>query len=85
MRAISKTKKFRKDQKREMRGKHKATLQQELEALVTLLIADAQLAERYNDHPLVGEYQDCRDAHVMPDLVLIYRKVGADHLELVRL
>jgi mRNA interferase YafQ len=32
-----------------------------------------------------GEWNDHRDCHVKPDLVLIYRKVGEDTLQLVRL
>ncbi len=31
------------------------------------------------------KWNDCRDCHVRPDLILIYRKPDADHLELVRL
>jgi len=85
MRTISKTKKFKKDQKREMKGAHKNTLEEALGELVTLLIEDADLPERYRDHALVGEWKDFRDAHVLPDLVLIYRKVGTDSLELARL
>jgi mRNA interferase YafQ len=37
------------------------------------------------DHPLAGEWDDFRDCHVRPDLVLIYRKPDAETLELVRL
>jgi mRNA interferase YafQ len=85
MRTISKTKQFRKDQKRELKGPHSAVLPQELEALVTLLAQDAQLPERYKDHSLVGPWRAFRDAHLMPDLVLIYRKMRDDALELVRL
>ena len=32
-----------------------------------------------------GRYADCRDCHLRPDLVLVYRKRGADALELVRI
>ncbi|MCC7528269.1 MAG: type II toxin-antitoxin system mRNA interferase toxin, RelE/StbE family, partial [Candidatus Melainabacteria bacterium] len=31
------------------------------------------------------EWDDCRDAHVKPDLVLIYRKIGTAELQLVRI
>ncbi len=34
------------------------------------------------DHVLIG---DCRDCHIKPDLVLIYRKPDAGTLELIRL
>lgn len=85
MRTIAKTKQFRKDQKRERKGQHKETLQTDLQTLVDLLVKDAVLPEKYQDHPLSGQWKDCRDAHVKPDLVLIYRKVGDTELELVRL
>jgi mRNA interferase YafQ len=34
---------------------------------------------------LVGSWKGHRDCHIKPDLILIYRKVGTDALELVRL
>ncbi len=54
-------------------------------AVVRLLAADAVLPPRNSDHPLSGKWNDCRDCHVRPDLILIYRKPDADNLELVRL
>ena len=33
--------------------------------------------EKYRDHALTGEWQDCRDCHVKPDVVRIYRKQGS--------
>jgi mRNA interferase YafQ len=50
-----------------------------------LLLADQVLPLRYRDHALGGEYSDCRECHIKPDLLLIYRKVGDDVLELTRL
>ena len=32
-----------------------------------------------------GQYSDCRDCHLRPDLVLVYRKRNADILELIRI
>lgn len=32
-----------------------------------------ELTEKYVDHPLSGNWQDYRDCHVKPDLVLIYK------------
>jgi mRNA interferase YafQ len=43
------------------------------------------LPRRNADHPLTGEWQDFRDCHIRPDLILIYRKPTVDTLELVRL
>ena len=39
----------------------------------------------HRDHALGGQRKDHRDCHVRSDLVLIYRKPDADHLDLVRL
>ena len=36
-------------------------------------------------HSHKGEWADHRDCHIKPDLILIYRKAGDDHLDLVRL
>lgn len=85
MRSISKTKQFRKDQKREKKGERKNSLELDLTTLVSFLADDAKLADCYQDHPLSGDWKDFRDAHLYPDLILIYRKVGDHSLELVRL
>lgn len=50
-----------------------------------MLATDRPLEERHRDHALTGEYQDHRDCHVKPDLVLIYRKPDDGTLQLVRL
>lgn len=56
-----------------------------LDALIPKLQADLILPEHHVDHALSGVWKDCRDLHVLPDLILIYRKLGADGLELVRI
>jgi mRNA interferase YafQ len=85
MRTINRTKKFKKDYKRESRGQHRAALDELLVAAVSLLAADVALPEAMRDHPLSGEWKDHRDCHLKPDLVLIYRLPDATTLELVRL
>lgn len=85
MRTIRRTSRFKRDYKREAKGRHRATLDQDLRAILSLLIADAPLPERYRDHALAGEWKDHRDCHIKPDLVLIYRKPDAESLDLVRL
>lgn len=85
MRTIERTTQFKRDYKREMKGRHRASLQVELTAVLTELMAGRPLAARLRDHALTGNWADHRDCHVKPDLVLIYRIVGADTLQLVRL
>lgn len=85
MRTIRRTKAFKRDYKCEKKGRHSKTLDAELIEVVTLLIADQPLSERYHDHVLVGAWNDHRDCHIKPDLVLIYRKAEDDTLDLVRM
>jgi mRNA interferase YafQ len=85
MRRIEQTTQFRKDYKRELRGRYKAVLEDELIQLIDMLIADIKLPSRYFDHPLVGRYQSFRDCHIKPDLILIYEKPNAEILRLIRI
>jgi mRNA interferase YafQ len=85
MRTTSRHGRFKRDYKRVMAGPHAAKLDASLNEVIALLIADQSLLDRSRDHALTGEYLDCRECHVRPDLLLIYRKVGNDTLELVRL
>ena len=85
MRTVRYTKRFQRDYKREQSGIHGRRLDALLMEVVNLLAADALLPPRNRDHALSGEWSDCRDCHLRPDLVLIYRKPDDDSLELVRL
>ena len=85
MREVKYTARFRRDYRREKSGPHGKKLDALLMEAVNLLAADTILPRRHFDHPLAGEWNDHRDCHIRPDLVLIYRKPDADSLELVRL
>lgn len=85
MRTIRRTARFKRDYKRETKGRYRATLEEDLRAVVALLVADTPLPARYRDHALTGEWKDHRDCHVRPDLILIYRKPDTESLDLVRL
>lgn len=85
MRTIRHTTQFKRDYKREAKGRHGKTIERDLRAIVSLLVSDARLPAKYRDHPLAGEWKDFRDCHIRPDLVLIYRKPDPETLELVRL
>jgi mRNA interferase YafQ len=77
MRTIRYTNQFKRDFKREKAGRSRQYGQK--------LVADAALPARNSDHALGGQWSDCRDCHIRPDLILIYRKPDAETLELVRL
>ena len=85
MRTIDPTGRFRRDLRRELKGKHHRVIADELDGLIALLAADAPLPLHHRDHVLTGDWKDHRDCHVKPDLVLIYRKPDNETLELVRL
>jgi mRNA interferase YafQ len=88
MRTIRYTNQFKRDYKREKSGKSSAygkKLDDALMEVVTLLASDRPLPVSKHDHPLAGNWKDHRDCHIRADLVLIYRRPDADHLDLVRL
>jgi mRNA interferase YafQ len=85
MRTIERTTAFKRDYKREKKGRHARELDRLLTAVVTMLAGDVALPVAFADHPLGGDWRDHRDCHVKPDLVLIYRKPDAKTLQLVRL
>ncbi|HEY5330210.1 MAG TPA: type II toxin-antitoxin system YafQ family toxin [Acidobacteriaceae bacterium] len=83
MRTIRYANRFKRDYKREKAGRHSKTLDADLMQVVNLLAADTPLPRRNFGHPLSWEWNDHRDCHIKPDLVLIYRKPDAEHLDLV--
>jgi mRNA interferase YafQ len=85
MREIERTSRFRRDYKRESKGRHRSTLNESLFAVLRSLVADRPLPERYRDHALTGNWSGYRDCHIKLDLVLIYEKLDADTLRLIRL
>jgi mRNA interferase YafQ len=85
MRTIEWTSQFKRDYKRESKGQHRTTLDIDLFPVVDALANDQLLELRYRDHALTGDWQDNRDCHIKPDLVLIYQKPDSDTLRLVRL
>jgi len=71
---------FKRDVKRvQKRGKDMTKLR----TLLGLLIEQAPLPEAYQDHPLRGNWNGYRDAHIEPDWLLLYRIVD-DELHLTR-
>jgi mRNA interferase YafQ len=88
MRTINRFNRFEKDYKRETKGQsapYVAKLDAELSHVVRVLAVDGTLDARHRDHALTGGWNNHRDCHIRPDLVLIYRKPDDSTLELVRL
>jgi mRNA interferase YafQ len=52
-----------------------------LKEVVTTLAVGNKLNIKYKDHKLVGNFVNCRECHVKPDLLLIY-KIDKNVLEL---
>ncbi len=74
MRTIERTSQFKRDYKRESRGRHRASLDDAWVSVVEGLARDAPLEYRHRDHVLGGEWADHRECHVKPDLLLTYQK-----------
>ncbi|MCL2871677.1 MAG: type II toxin-antitoxin system YafQ family toxin [Betaproteobacteria bacterium] len=85
MRTPDYTGQFKRDYKREKKGRHRPTLDADLHVVLAALLADQPLEPRYRDHVMTGNWNDHRNCHIKPDLVLVYQKPDADTLRLVRL
>ena len=85
MRTIEQSKQFKRDLRRERRGRHANYLADVLQTALTLLLNDEPLPMAQRDHVLTGKWQEFRDCHLRPDLVLIYRKSEPKILQLLRL
>jgi mRNA interferase YafQ len=85
MRRIDWGNQFKRDFKRESKGQHRSTIDDDFFPIVELLALDQNLETRLRDHALGGNWSGHRDCHIKPDLILIYRKPDADSLQLVRI
>ena len=80
MYTIFRTTRFKKDYK-----KLSSTDKTLLKNIVKILSEGNSLDEKYNDHKLIGNYLGCRECHLKPDLLLVYRiNQGSIELALVR-
>ena len=85
MRTIEWTNRFKRDYRRELKGRHGRALDGFLSEILPSLQGDQPLAERHRDHALSGNWEGHRDCHIRPDLVLIYANPDDEILRLVRL
>ena len=80
MRKTHRTSQFKKDVKRmKKRGKRF----DDFKEIVKRLVEGDNLAFKYRDHPLTGQYKGTRECHIEPDWLLIY-ETSETELILVR-
>lgn len=85
MRTLERSTAFKRDYKREAKGKHRNELDDELVPVLTALANDEPLEPRHRDHNLTGNWSGFRECHIKPDLLLIYCLPDSDTLQLARL
>jgi mRNA interferase YafQ len=85
MRTIDRSSAFKRDYKREAKGRHRQALDTDLLPVLVALADDQPLGLRNHDHDLSRDWAGYRECHVKPDLLLIYRKPDAHTLRLARL
>lgn len=51
--------------------------------IIRMLSYDQKLPMQYRDHQLIGSFKGCRECHIEPDWLLIYRFTEDNGLELV--
>ena len=75
MRSIRRDTQFKRDVKRiKKRGKEV----EKLKNIIYRLINAEELPLENKDHPLKGTLKDCRECHIEPDWLLIYRIEGSE-------
>ena len=70
---------FKKDFKRVVKRGYHIPL---MEKVIEMLANEIPLPPKYKDHHLSGNYADCRECHITPDWLLVY-KIDNDALILV--
>jgi mRNA interferase YafQ len=83
-RTIKRSKEFKRSFKRYMRSGLDCS--GELESIIRLLVTDQDIPENHRDHKLAAckDFMNCRELHVRPDLLLVYRLTEST-LELIQL
>lgn len=85
MRKIDASSAFKRDLKRESKGRYRASLSEDLQVILKQLMVDSPLEPKYRDHNLVGDWIGYRECHIKPDLLLIYKPTDENTLRLARL
>jgi len=75
MKTIRRTSQFKRDVKRVQRqGKDL----EELKRVLEILVKEGELALKYRDHVLVGQYKGTRECHIEPDWLLLYERAESE-------
>ena len=85
MRKIDASTAFKRDLKRESKGRYRSSLTEDLQTVLKLLVMDLPLEPRCRDHDLTGNWLGYRECHIKPDLLLIYKPTDEDTLRLARI
>ncbi|MDR0579427.1 MAG: type II toxin-antitoxin system YafQ family toxin [Campylobacteraceae bacterium] len=69
--SIEFTTQYKKDYKKLLKQGYERV---KLEKVLDALLEGKSLEARYSDHQPKGIYKDCRECHISPDVLLIYKK-----------
>ncbi len=75
MKQLSRTNQFKRDTKRQQKRGKDFT---DFKSVIKQLLAGQELAARYRDHALVGQYKGTRECHIAPDWLLIYEVTDSE-------
>jgi mRNA interferase YafQ len=75
MRPIRRDTQFKRDVKR-LKKRNKDI--EKLKTIIRLLVEGERLPSKTRDHILKGTLKDCRECHIKPDWLLIYRIEGSE-------
>ncbi|MFH1661942.1 MAG: type II toxin-antitoxin system YafQ family toxin [Candidatus Falkowbacteria bacterium] len=65
------SKSFKKDLKKHSKNNLEAI--NELRKILNLLVLGKRLDDKYRNHQLKGEFKNCFECHIRPDVLLIYK------------
>lgn len=70
---LERTNAFKRDFRRELKGRYSITVEKDLLNAVAYLLQGKRLPVKYKDHNCRGEWKNHNECHLMDDLLLIYK------------
>jgi mRNA interferase YafQ len=59
---------------------------EQLKIVLQMLIINESLEKKFKNHSLIGNYKECMECHIRPNLLLIYKiDLELNELQLVRI